>query len=160
MQFSADQNVPCYNRSVMTGATIYSSVVASWQEIPAAIADASLIGGKAAGLLKIPLLWTPKFISLTSRFYQKWSTGGTAAALQQLTSCEITLLNELLVFAQTNNAQILVRSNSPLETGLRYRGRFKSFAAKPVMSEVAEAINSVLGQSQDTAVFSLLQLSI
>lgn len=151
--------MPCYNLSVMTGATLYSSVVASWQEIPAAVADASFIGGKAAGLLKIPLLWTPKFISLSSRFYQAWSTSGIAA-LQQLTSCETSLLSELLAFAQTNNAQILIRSNSPLETGLKERGRFKSFAAKPVMSEVAEAINSVLSQGHDTAVFALLQLAI
>ncbi len=137
-----------------------SSVVASWQEIPAGVADPSFIGGKAVGLLKIPLLWTPHFVSLTSQFHLAWSRCGTAAALRELPKNESALLDELLMLARANNVQILVRSNSPIESGLQHRGRFKSIAAKPNMSDVAGAIEAVLAQTQDTTVFALLQLAV
>src|SRR5215472_5524345 len=99
----------------MTAATIHSSVVASWQEIRAGVADPTFIGGKAAGLLKIPPLWTPKFVALTSKFHQEWSRCSTGAALAQLPSSETSLLEELLRLAIAAGVQILVRSNSPIE---------------------------------------------
>ncbi len=144
----------------MSVATIHSSVVASWQEIPAGVADPSFMGGKAVGLLKIPPLWTPKFITLTSKFHQQWSKCGTDAALCELPSNETGLLEELLGLARANDVQILVRSNSPIECGLQHRGRFKSIAAKPEMKAIESAIDVVLSQSQEAVVFALLQLAV
>lgn len=57
------------------GGDIWPCVLASWAQNPETLAaDRLYVGGKAAGLFKLPRQWVPPFLVLTKAFHSLWQT--------------------------------------------------------------------------------------
>jgi len=140
--------------------------MASWADSPATLAaDCLCVGGKAAGLFRLPKSWVPPFLVLTSAFYSFWrSTKDVGRALDALESAEKVLLDEFFDRIVPKHggasAKIFIRSNSPLEN-LSVRGAYKSY---PIFSSdkdsIADAIEQVLSQGKMNPMCVLLQPAI
>jgi predicted house-cleaning noncanonical NTP pyrophosphatase (MazG superfamily) len=112
--------------------------------------DASYVGGKAVGLLRLPVGWVPPFVVLTRAFRDLvLERGGVASALQALSEHEIGTFDNLLHDARDavdNSSQtglLLVRSNGAHEK-LSDRGTYQSYSVPPARDEVANAIEAVM----------------
>jgi hypothetical protein len=88
-----------------------------------------------------------------------WDTSQCATAvLKRLPSPDIEALDHLLRIATESGRRILVRSNSPNETGSSGRGAFKSVPTTHALEAVCSAIDDVL--RQDPTLFATLQLAV
>lgn len=135
-------------------------VIGSWEECPPVDrSSADVLGGKAIGLLRIPAVWVPPFVVLTKRFRELWDrTSEASVAVTELPSEESSLLDRFVDMARSANRRILVRSNSPQETGLLSRGAFRSIPTSYDPPEPLQAVDNVLRQHPN--LFATLQMAI
>lgn len=135
-------------------------VIGSWEECPpVAPISAEVLGGKALGLLHIPVSWVPPFVVLTKHFRELWDRSSSASvAVTKLPSEETAVLDRFVEMARSTNRRILVRSNSPRETGFSSRGAFRSIPTSYDAPELFQAVDNVL--KQDPQLLATLQLAI
>jgi len=134
--------------------------IGSWELLPFwAEADPNFLGGKGRGLLSIPRPWTPPFLFLTKNFRRDWETTRNAeSAFRALPDDDRRVIDHFLHLIAERGRRILVRSNSPREEGLTFRGIYRSCPANPIETEVHKAIDQVLDQDND--LLALLQMAI
>jgi predicted house-cleaning noncanonical NTP pyrophosphatase (MazG superfamily) len=132
----------------------------SWEIIePSLNADPEFFGGKAIGLLRLPRHWAPPFIILTKRFRRLWDGSRCSSlVLDLLPSVDKEAFFRFIDLAAGQSKRVLVRSNSPTETGTSGRGEFRSIPARGDVRSVCQAIDEVL--AQDPTLYATLQLAI
>ena len=135
-------------------------VIGSWEDRqPFTDEDAKFLGGKALGLLRIPSHWAPPFVVLTKRYREAWNGSQHAAdAIEDIPSPDRDVLQRFFDIAGKAQSRILVRSNSPGETGSSGRGVFRSVPTTRAVGDVCRAIDDVL--LQDPSLYATLQLAI
>lgn len=116
--------------------------------------DSSFVGGKAAGLLRLPDVWVPPFVVLTRPFYDLWAnTRNALVALASMPRNDKDALNAFLQAASQTARQlspaVLVRSNAPRERDIISRGALRSYATAANMEAVAAAIDALLGSARE-----------
>ena len=102
------------------------------------------IGGKAAGLFRLPDDWTPPFfvVGKESDYHDA--------------------LESLLIIAECSSDQIIVRSNARSENDSAARGSYTSTRVAPDHEAVREAVEQVLAQPTrpEDEMFAIVQLAI
>ncbi len=121
------------------------------------------LGGKAVGLLDLPMDWTPPFVVLGQPFLEAWQeAGGSAArAFAGATHEDTAALADLLRKAKSieGSQGLIARSNAPGETDGEARGRFRSHDTSLQEVEVFATVDAVLEQSRpQEPVFAVVQV--
>lgn len=141
-------------------------LVASWAAPGTGLPlDTQEIGEKAAGLLRLPASWVPRFLVFTSRFADLVRSTGSSLydTLLALPGGERALLDEMLATARDperkRSSQLLIRSNAPTE-GFSSRGEFQSFIIQPTLRSVADAIAGLFDSAGATRMCPILQPAV
>jgi predicted house-cleaning noncanonical NTP pyrophosphatase (MazG superfamily) len=144
-------------------AKAYPAVIASWVCPDDLASDVTALGAKAVGLFKLPSVWVPRFLVLTSNFWALFKKTGTAAeVILKLPDEEKSLLANFLAgrFPEEGSRKhFLVRSNSVVE-GLARRGSYETYVVEGSSAAVASAIDLLFSKAGPEAMCVILQAAI
>ena len=125
------------------------AVITSWAPANGVdLADSDFLGGKAAGLFKVPEVWVPPFVVLTAEFVSRLADADSAIdALRSLAPSELDGIYGLFSRLGSLDDRLLVRSNAREEGESFVRGLYDSEAnVEPQIERLAEAIDRVAAQ--------------
>lgn len=133
--------------------------VASWQRPTHGAQSPELVGGKAAGLLRLPLSWVPPFIVLGPSFLNRRASCGSVKSA--LASHRIANTSPRLAFEGVLGGEagvVLLRSNSPCEQARPGRGR--TTVVRGVAGDIVQALEASLGDPAGGSQLPLIQRAI
>lgn len=139
------------------------AIIGSWCPPPIAL-PTEVVGGKAAGLFRLPQCWTPPFLALTSVFVDEARRVGVSKALASLSGENRDLLDKLIEQMSAagdgiiSSPGLFVRSNAVEESGNTARGMYSSVVVRPILSAAVPAIEDLLRSSSMMRV--ILQIPI
>lgn len=133
-------------------------VVASW-DFPVKLKrnEVCFLGGKAVGMLRLPLVWVPPFLILTSSFYELLKEQKAGEVMKLLPPDEFGLVRDFLASLSQSSSQVLVRSNAMSEGRLSTAGQYISEVTTADIDHVTEAINRVCSSDTSDSIYAVLQ---
>lgn len=87
--------------------------------------DKKIVGGKAYGLLSMPLLWTPTFFVVSKKLYKSYIECVDEFKKQELIDLYVVGIKECMEKLNIQNHDIIIRSSGVSE-GMNERGKFES----------------------------------